>query len=351
MPWSNMTPLYVVVVTIIIVSFICSLLEAIILSVTGAYIQTLIERKHRAGPLLQRLKQRINDPITAILTVNTIANSAGAAIAGSIALEVLGSRWVAAFSALLTLAILLLSEIIPKTVGATYWKQLAPFATYVIWGLVAIARPVVLPANFLARLIARGRSAENVTREDVLSAIRLGRLQGVLESSEFGFLSSILHLKDITIGDIMTPRTVVYGLPPEATSGDVVKNIELLHYSRLPLYDKKKNRVEGIVLRRDIIMSVARDKPDTPLRSLSAAPLFIPETQSVYMLLDRLIAQRVHLAVVLNEFGDFVGVATMEDAIESLLGREIVDESDRVTDMRELARQKLRERLQNDHPG
>jgi len=340
-----MTPLLAVVAAIVLISFLCSLLEATILSVTGAYIQTLIERKHRAGPLLQRLKQQINDPISSILTLNTIANSAGAAVAGSIALEVLGSRWIAAFSALLTLAILVLAEIIPKTLGATYWKQVAPFAAYTLQLMMAVFRPIVIPINFISRLIARDNAAANVTREDVLSAIRLGHLQGALESSEFDFLSNIFKLKQTTIRDVATPRTVVYTLPPDATTGAVMRDVELRHYSRLPLYDKSDNRIVGVVLRRDIIMNVARNQPNIPLRSLALPPLFVPETQSVYMLLDRLIAEHKHLAAVLNEYGDYVGIATMEDAMESLLGREIVDESDRVTDMRELARQRLRESL------
>ncbi|MBD3243508.1 MAG: DUF21 domain-containing protein [Chitinivibrionales bacterium] len=339
-----MSALLLVVGGVVVVSFVCSLLESILLSVNDAYIETLIVRGRHAGGLLRQLKERINDPISSILTLNTISNSAGAAIAGSLALSVFGSRWVALFSAILTFLILVFAEIIPKTIGATYWKTLAPLAAYTLRGMILILKPIVVPVNFIARFISRRESAAAVTRDEVLSAVRLGYLKGVIDSSEFDIVSNLFKLKELTVEQVMTPRTVVYTLPPDKTTGDVMDDVRFLSFSRIPLYDKPHNEIEGVVLRRDIVVRVAENKRDVPLLSLASKPPFMPETLSVYSLLERLISARAHLAIVINEYGDYVGIATMEDAIEALLGREIVDESDRVVDMRQLAKERVRKK-------
>lgn len=341
-----MTQLIVIVLSLLSISFICSLLESIVLSVSNPFIETLIERKKRSGFLWRRFKSRINEPIASILTLNTISNTAGAAMAGSLALRVWGSNWVAVFSAALTFAILIFAEIIPKTIGATYWKQLAVPAAWMLKFLIIVLKPVVIPVNALSRLIAARRPYENITREDVISSIRLGHLEGVIESSEFNLVSNIFKLKQIPIRDIMTPRTVVFSLSADQTVGEAFQQSDILQYSRIPLYDKATNQVSGVVLRRDIILKVAEDKKDIPLKSLARTPHYVAETLSCFTLLDRLISKKVHISFIINEYGDYVGIATMEDAIETLLGREIIDESDRVVDMRKLARQRLKNRSQ-----
>ncbi len=334
-----MTALILVVVGLVAISFFCSILESALLSVTDAHIETLIARKRPHGKILRRLKQQINKPLSAILTLNTISNSAGAAIAGSMALSVWGNKWVALFSAALTLVILIFSEIIPKTLGATYWKGLSPFTAWSLRIMVVGLTPLVVPVNLLARLISGGHGTEVITREDVLSSIRLAYNRGVVDSSEYATVTRVLGLKKIAISKVMTPRTVVYSLEPERTAGSVLNDAGFLQFSRIPLYDAATNKVQGLVLRRNIILRVAEDKPQTVLRDMASEPVFIPGSLSVYTLLDRLITQNLHFVFVINEYGDYSGIATMEDAIETLIGREIVDESDKVVDMRKLARE------------
>ncbi|MFP4415769.1 MAG: CNNM domain-containing protein [Chitinivibrionales bacterium] len=333
--------LVAVISALILISFTCSILESIILSITEPYIQLLIDQNRKSGQLLRKLKERIDDPISAILTLNTIANTAGATIAGAIALRLFGSQWMALFSGVLTLAILIFAEIIPKTLGASYWKTIAPAAGWVLNGMVIILRPITIPVNFIARLLSRQNQAIRVSKEEVINTIRLGYLQGVIESSEFEIVENLFQLKTITVNKIMTPRTVVLWLLPEQTTGSLLGDSRFLQFSRLPLYDPSENRVTGIVLRRDIMNRIAHDVMDQKLYTLAAKPEFVAETMSVYTLLDRLISRKMHLAVVLNEYGDYTGIVTMEDAVETLLGREIVDESDRVINMRELARQRM----------
>lgn len=340
-----MAALMAVVLALISISFLCSTLESVLLSISDPYIQTLIDRKRKVGPILARLKQRINDPISAILTLNTVANTAGAAVAGALALQIFGSRWMAAFSGILTFLILVFAEIIPKTLGASYWKALAPFSGWTLNGLVFLLRPITVPVNFLSGLISRKSPAHDVSKEEVLHAIRLGYLQGVIESSEFEIVSNLMKLKHLTVERVMTPRSVVFRLPSDATTHEAQKRSEFAQFSRIPLYNPQTDAITGIVLRRDIMMELAQDRLDTPLKDLAAEPLLVHENLSVYELLTRLITQQVHLAVVLDEYGSHTGVVTMEDAIETLLGREIIDESDKVVDMRELAKQRMRERL------
>lgn len=339
-----MVPLIVVVVTLTVISFVCSLLEAIILSITPTYIQTLMEHKKRAGSLLSKQKDNINQSLSAILTLNTIANTSGAAIAGSIAMEVFGNKWVAVFSFVLTLIILIFSEILPKTIGANYWKALAPYCCWILQGMIVILKPIVIPVNLLAKLISGKTPVANITREDILSSIQLGHKNGAIESSEFILANNLFKIQKTLIRKIMTPRTVVYSLSPDQTAKSI-NDIGFIHFSRIPLFDKVSNTISGVVLRRDIILSLAKGKPNIKLSELASDPIFIPEMLSVYTLLDRLISRKRHLAIVINEYGDYVGIATMEDAIETLLGREIVDETDLVIDMQELARQLLKKRM------
>jgi CBS domain containing-hemolysin-like protein len=340
-----MSALITVVSLLIAISFVCSLLESVVLSVPVIHIQTLIDNKHRSGLLLQRLKQNINLPITSILILNTISNTAGAAIAGSLALQQFGNRWLALFSSVLTFLILVFAEIIPKTLGANMWKNIAPFSAYVLSAMVILLKPLVIPLNWFANLLVRGESAQNITREDVMSSLRLGRIHGAVDKPEFTMVNNLLKLKDVMIKDIFTPRTVVFALSPRDSVDDAMKNVNIHTFSRIPLIESDEGGVCGVVFRRKIILAAVENKGSTPLETLAHTPVYVPESLSVYALLDKLITKRTHLAVVINEFGDYNGIVTLEDALESLLGREIVDESDAVVDMRELARRQMQQRF------
>ena len=342
-----MTLLIVVISLLLGISFTCSILESIILSVTEPFIQTLIDRKRKSGNLLQRFKKHIDEPISAILTLNTIANTAGAAFAGALALRIFGSSWMAVFSGILTLLILIFSEIIPKTIGASYWKVLSPLAAWVLWVIIIVTKPVAIPLHLISKLIVGKKISSKVTKEELINTIRFGHLEGIIESDEFKIVENLFKLKVILVKDIMTPRMVVVWLRPEQTPGSLITDRRYLQFSRLPLYNQAENRVEGIVLRRDILDHIINNKVDVSLSEFAKKPQFVPDTLSIFKLLDKMITRNAHLAVVINEFGDYVGVVTMEDAIETLLGREIVDESDRVVDMRALARERMQQRFKD----
>jgi len=332
-----MIHLLAVVLLVLGVSFTCSLLEAVILSVRTPYLQVLVERKSWAGGRLLRFKENIDEPISAILTLNTISNTLGAAIAGAIAQDLFGARGMAVFTGCLTFLVLVFSEIIPKTLGATFWKALAPIAAYLLTLMAFVARPIYFPVKVVTGWISRQRPDATMSKGEILNLLRAGYFQGVIQSSEFRIMENLLQLDSVKVKEIMTPRTVVFWLPPELGTEQLARDRTPLTFSRIPIYNVQEDTVEGVVLRRDIMSHLAEQREDAPLKSLARPVEFIMEKTSVFKLLNLLIASKTHLAVVLSEYGDFVGIVTMEDAIETLLGQEIVDEFDPVVDMRTLA--------------
>jgi len=335
-----MSKLIIVVLSLLIVSFLCSILESVLLSLSKPYIQVLIDKKNRTGNILNKLKDNIEEPIAAILTLNTISHTVGATLSGALALRIFGSEWMALFSGILTLIILVFSEIIPKTLGAHYWKSLSPVSGYILKVMILVLKPFIVPVQFISKVLSRKDSVVLVSKQEIYNFIRIGYCEGVLESSEFKIIDNLFHLKTIKVSEIMTPRTVVSWLDCNLTIDEVLKQKLKLQFSRLPLYDARNNIIEGVVLRRDIMNRIADKKTKATLKSISSHPLFIPETQSVFRVMNQLIAGKLHLAIVLNEYGDFTGIITVEDALETLLGMEIVDEFDPAVDMRELARKK-----------
>ena len=332
--------LFFVVLTVLSLSFLCSLLEAVLLTMTRPYIQTLIDRKIHAGHTLLRLKEKIEEPLSAILTLNTVANTVGAAVAGALALQVFGSEWMALFSAGLAFLVLTCSEIIPKTLGAHYWKSLGPFSAYALKGMVVLLKPLIVPMNALSRWLRKGASVPPMSKEEILNTVRIGYFLGILQPAEFEIMNNLFRLRSVQVKDIMTPRTVVFWLPPTRKIQALLDPGVQLPFSRIPLYNARENTIDGVVLRRDIMSKIAEKQVEIELRSLARPPEFIIDRMTVYELLNLLVSHGIHLAVVLNEYGDFTGIVTMEDAIETLLGKEIVDEFDEVVDMRELARRK-----------
>jgi CBS domain containing-hemolysin-like protein len=264
----------------------------------------------------------------------------GAAVSGALALELFGSKWMALFSAILTLLILVFSEIIPKTVGAHYWKSLGPVSAYILKVMILILKPLIIPIHFLSNLMSRNNPAAMISKAEIYNYIKMGYHQGVLESPEFEIYENMLNLQSTSVRDIMTPRTVTFWLPPKKKVGEVMKEHRDLPFSRIPLYNSKTNEVHGFALRREIVDCFTQKKTGKRLEEISTEPLFVPESMTVYTLLDRLIKKKTHMAAVLNEFGDYTGIVTMEDAVETLLGREIVDEFDTDIDMRKVARDK-----------
>ena len=306
------------------VSFLCSILEAVLLSVNRSYVAVLQDRGERAGLLLARMQAHIDEPIAAILTLNTIAHTVGASMGGAIALDIWGDRWIALFSAVLTLIILLFSEIVPKTLGATLWKQLAPGTAYTLQAMMWTMKPVVVPLNLFSRLItpAAGHSS-TVSRAELEILAEIGRREGTLDEDEWQVVTNVMNLDDVTLGEVMTPRTDIVAVPVSATVEEA-KGIMLDEgHLRVPVYDDSLDRIVGLLLARDLWQ--ADREGVTEIRGILRPAQFAPATKPVEELIPDMRRRRAKMVIVVDEFGGTAGLATLEDLIEEIIG-EIQDE-------------------------
>lgn len=347
-----MTLIIILFITTIATSFLCSLMEAVILSTSRAHIEAMMRKKIRSGRFLKDLKHNINRPLSAILTVNTIANTIGAAAVGAETLNQLGSKWAAAITAFLTVTILTVSEILPKTLGAVYWRQLAPATGYLLTGLVKLLAPLVKFFEIIARRITPKGQIFHFSREDMIAAAELSTREGSLLSQETRIIHNLLGLNNIRVKGILTPRSVVLAWQKDLTVDEVVTRYGPLRFSRIPIYGRDLDDIVGIVLRCQVLDAYSRDQTQLTLEQIAKPVHIIPETKSIASVLDEFIKRREHLFVVVDEYGGSAGIVTLEDAIETLLGVEILDESDSVADMRDLAKKlwEHRQKLQKDHP-
>lgn len=339
-----MTSLILSVALALGISAFCSVTEAMLYSVSWSYIEQLKRSRRKSGMILYKLRANVEKPIAAILTLNTIANTAGASVAGAAAAEVFGSHVLGIFAALFTLAILIFSEILPKTFGVAYARQLAPILAKPLLVMVWIFTPVIWATGSLARALQPSRKTPPTTEDDIRAVVSLTRQSGIIKPYEELAIRNILTLDTKMVKDIMTPRTVVFSLSAQATTSEVRKNKGLWRYSRIPVFDHGDSEdIVGIVFRRDVLHALADDRDDLPLSELMRPVRFVVETLTLDRLLIKLLDSRQHLSVVLDEYGGVAGVVTLEDVLEEILGKEIMDESDEVEDLRELARRQRRE--------
>lgn len=328
-------------------SFLCSVLEAVLLSVTPAYVGTLTEKGRKVGTVLRRLKEEVDRPLAAILTLNTVAHTVGAVGVGAEAQKIWGSESLTVASAVLTLLVLFLSEIIPKTLGAVYWRQLAPWAAWILPPLIWVLFPLVWISQLMARIFSGGKKKGGaVLPEEIAAMARLGFKAGTVEEREGTIVRNVFRLGDVKVRDIMTPRTVVVSLAADRTVDEVLDEHGALHFSRIPVWEDEPHNVVGYV-RRDALLHAGRGGSDQAIGELMTPILVVPESLSVSRLFDRLADEREHVAIAIDEFGGVAGLVTMEDVLETLLGFEIVDEVDPVPDMRALARQRWRQRAES----
>jgi CBS domain containing-hemolysin-like protein len=319
------------------VSFLCSVLEAVLLSVTPSYIGSL--QNARAKERLIFLKSRIDDAISSILILNTIAHTMGAAGVGAEAVRVFGIEWQSVVAVVLTLLILYLSEIIPKTIGATYWRNLASPAAQVILVLMRLLAPLIWTASRITRSIKK-KEMEGPSREEILAMAQIGERSGAIEEKEEQLIINLLRLKEVRVKDILTPRSVVYSLDARATVMSALENDELFHYSRIPVYSGSSQNIVGMVFTRKILSTSLGKSKGMPIETIMESVFSVSKNLPVYYLLDQFIKRKEHLFVVRDEYGQYTGIVTLEDAIETLLGVEIVDEADKFVDMRQLARER-----------
>lgn len=325
------------------VSFLCSLFEAVILSATPGFAAALASDGKPGGKLLLELKNNVEDSLSAILTLNTIAHTIGAAGVGAEILKIFGNSAVAIGSAILTLLILVLSEIIPKTIGASYWRSIARPVARGIQLFIWITYPFVISFKFLSRMIG-GKKLMSITPAELIHSAELGQQEGALSEKELGVIKNMLRLRAILVEDIMTPRTVVFALSKELTITDVVERHAPIRFSRIPIFDENVDDIIGKVTRYEILAGFARGDGQMRLADLVNPIYAVTTSTAVSDLLEELVARHAHILAVYDIHGGFAGVVTLEDAIETLLGLEIVDETDAVADMRLLARQKWAKR-------
>ncbi|MFT6985836.1 MAG: CBS domain containing-hemolysin-like protein [Psychromonas sp.] len=329
------------------VSFLCSVLEAVLLSVTATFIVQTKQQNPRAGEVLYNTKADIDQSISSILILNTFAHTMGAAGVGAQALRVYGDQWETLIAFLLTLAILYFSEIIPKTLGVTFWRQLAVPSAYIISFLVKTIFPLVWLATRVTSLFSRNKNA-GISREEILAFTALGYKEGAIESQENQLLENILKLRDCKVEDILTPRTVVHALPEITTVKEALSFEQTAVFTRIPIYSESIDSITGVIIKGQLYECERHGQGNKRLKEIQL-PLFrISKKVPVLNVLDLFIKRHEQLFLVEDQFGQTAGVVTLEDAIETLLGREIMDESDLVADMQKLAKDHYRERLRKD---
>ncbi len=319
-----MIGLIVVVGLALTISFFCSILEAVLLSISHSFVAVLQERGERAGDMLARMRDNIDEPIAAILTLNTIGHTVGAAMGGAFALQVFGNKWVALFSAFLTLAILMFSEILPKTLGAHYWQRLAKPTAYVLNWLTRVMKPILIPLAYFNRLITpRGKSVPKVSRAELEVLADMGHREGEIDHDEWQVVTNVMHLDRVKVTQVMTPRTAMVAIPVTTTVDEAQEVMVDEGRLRLPVYEDTIDRVVGILLARDLWRAARDDVSD--IKSVMRSPRFVPGSKVVEDLLTEMRSERIKMAIVLDEFGGTAGLVTLEDLIEEIVG-EIHDE-------------------------
>ncbi len=317
------------------ISFFCSVWEAVILSVTNPYVANLKKTRPRVGARLEDLKNRISRPLTSILTLNTIAHTVGAMGVAAQVTALGGGKWDAIAGALMTAAILIMSEIIPKNLGARHWRAWAPWVSFCLYWLAKIMTPVV----WFIEIFSKGHHNEAMFSRDELKVMaELGTRQGKLQEDESRILENLLQLGDISVREVMTPRVVVFALPETTTVQQYIDRHNSSPFSRIPIYSENRDDIQGFVLKHDILLAAAQDKYELELKDMKRDLAAIPQVTKMTDAFQHLVANRNHAAIVLDEYGGLAGLVTMEDVVETLLGLEIVDEADTREDMQEFAR-------------
>ncbi len=336
------------------VSFLCSLLESSLLTITPSQVRTAEEQGAGWAGRVKRLKDDIERPLAAILTLNTIAHTMGAAGAGAQYAALYGGGGEAVFAAFLTLAILVVTEIIPKTIGARYARALAPFSAWILPIMITCLAPLVWASRQLTKIITMGR-AQDVPqhREEILAVASLGHASGQIDSSEVRFMKNMLQLGALKVSDVMTPRTVVFTMSRAATLQEAADRIREVPFTRIPVYADTADEITGFVIKHEVL-ALLLDSGRDGRGEQGIEPLVRPlprvlDEQGVDRLFHRLISERHHIMAVSDEYGTFLGLVTLEDVLETIFGFEIVDELDEVTDLQEYARELSRRRAAGTH--
>ena len=318
----------------------CSLFEAVLYSVPERHVEAMAQAEKRSARMFKGMREEVEKPIAAILTLNTIANTAGAAFAGAAAAVVFGHESLGIFSAFFTVAILVFSEIVPKTAGVIYGSSLIPLVAYPLQGLVWVMRPAIWLSSLITTFISRGAKGDTVTPEEISILARMSLRAGKIHPYQERAIENILTLQSKAVKEVMTPRTVIFSLSEHLTLNEACDAATKWEHSRFPVYDQDQEDVVGWVLTKELFHALAQGRGEEQLSELMRPVHFVVETAPLSTVLTEFLELREHLFVVLDEYGGLAGLITLEDILEEILGREIVDESDEVADKRELARRR-----------
>lgn len=331
------------------VSFLCSVMEAVLLSTPQSFLIVKQENGNAWAKVFVDLKTNIDKPLSAILSLNTVAHTVGAAGVGAQAVHIFGEASFGIVSAILTILILIISEIIPKTIGARYWRNLAKISSVIIQGMIILTYPLVVMSAVITKYISKNRKEQTTSREEIAALANIGADEGVFTNKEHKIIQNLLRLKNVKVTEIMTPRVVVAVADENLNLQDFFKNKDYLKFSRIPVYSENDENITGYVFRQEVFEKLAEDKYDLKLKDVKREIVIVPNSIVLFSLWEKLLEKKEHIALIVDEYGGLDGIVTMEDIIETLLGLEIIDETDTIIDMQKYARDRWKERQAKYH--
>lgn len=326
------------------ISFLCSIIEAVLLSVPNSYLIINHQKNNLWAKSLIDYKNNIDKPLSAILSLNTIAHTVGAAGVGAQAVKVFGDAYFGIVSAILTILILVFTEIIPKTIGARYWRNLAKITSVIIKGMILITYPLVIISSIITKILSNNSQELTTSREEIAALASIGTDEGIFTEKEHKIIQNLLKLKNIKVTKIMTPRVVVAVASENLFLLDFFKNKDYLRFSRIPVYSENDENITGYVFRQTVFEKLADDQHELQLKDIKRDMVIVPNSMALFTLWEKLLEKKEHIALIVDEYGGLEGIVTMEDIIETLLGLEIIDEKDTIIDMQDYARDRWKEK-------
>ena len=339
-----MALLFAYLALVLVVSFICSIMESVLLSLPVSYIISRIENGQQKAKKMLALKENADQPLSAILSLNTVAHTVGAAGVGAQATIIFGDAYFGMVSAILTILILVFTEIIPKTLGANYSKELMNVSASTIRAMIFITYPFVMISSYLTKVLSRNENEPTTSREEVSALANIGTDEGIFEDNENKIIQNLIKLKDIKVAEVMTPRVVVITASEDMSLQEFMDNKEFLSFSRIPIFKNNKDNITGYVLRSMVFEELAEDQFDVKLKDIKRDILTFPKTVTLFNAWEEMLSKREHISLIIDEYGGMDGITTLEDIIESMLGFEIIDEKDKVDDMQKYARNKWKKK-------
>ncbi|MGV8813556.1 MAG: CNNM domain-containing protein [Gelidibacter sp.] len=349
-----MTLLLIYLLVVLLISFLCSIVEAVLLSIPISFLKSKSEFGDQNASAMLKLKEDIDKPISAILSLNTVTHTVGAAGVGAQTTVLFGDAYFGIVSATFTLLILVLTEIIPKTIGTNYNKELVGISSKIIKGMIIIIYPLVCLSSILTKMLSREKPNLTTSREEISALASIGTQEGIFVDKENIIIQNLIKLKGLKIKTVMTPRIVVVTANEEMTLQEFLKNKEFLHFSRIPIFQENKDNITGYIFRESVFEKLAEDQFGLKLKDIKRDITTFPKNITLFEAWEQLLLQKEHISLVVDEYGGMDGITTIEDIIETLLGFEIVDEKDKIEDMQQYAlkrwqeKQKKYEHLKNE---